>query len=63
MKEGSKEGKVESDWEEESRRFFENRGMKLEELERRRREGEEWCNELMREDRKMDRRGKIRVKL
>lgn len=35
MKERSKEGKVESSWEEEKRRLFENRGLKLEELERR----------------------------
>lgn len=41
MKESSKEGKVESDWQEERRRFFEDKGLKLEELERRRRKGEE----------------------
>lgn len=38
----------------------EDRGMKLEDLERRRREGEEWCNELVREGKKIDRRERWR---
>lgn len=49
---------MESNWEEERRNFFEDRELKLEELERRRREGEEWCSELVREDKKIDRREK-----
>lgn len=58
MQERSKEGKVRSDWEEEMRRFFEDRGLKLEELEKRRRERVEWCNKLMRKGREIDRKEK-----
>lgn len=51
------ERKVKSDWEEE-KRFFEDRGLKLDEMDRRKkeREREEWCNELVREERETDRR-------
>lgn len=47
-----------SDWEEERRRFFEDRGLKLKELEKRRRKRVHCCNELVREGREIDRREK-----
>lgn len=46
-----------SDWEEERRRFFEDRGLKLEELESRKRE---WCTELMRAGKEIDRKERWR---
>lgn len=55
MKGRSKEGKMRLDWEEERRRGFEDRGLKLEELERRRRDREE-CTVLVRRGREIDRR-------
>lgn len=60
MKERSIEGTVGLDWEEERRRFFENRELQLEELKRKRREREEWCNKLVREGREIYRRERWR---
>lgn len=57
MKGSRKEGKVGSDWEEERRRFFEDTGLKLEELERRKRE---CCTELMRAGKEIDRKERWR---
>lgn len=55
MKERSKKGKVGSEWEEERRSYFEDRGLKLEELETKRKNGEEWCEDLVKKGKEMDR--------
>lgn len=46
LKEKCKAGKVESGWEGEREKFFKDRGVELEEVERKRKE-EEWFNEVV----------------
>lgn len=55
MRERVREGKVESEWDEERRRFFEDRGWEIREVERKREEGDEWFGELIRKDKEEQR--------
>lgn len=50
MTEKFKKGKIKSDWEEGRKRFFEDRGMGIEEVERKREEDKKWYGELERVD-------------
>lgn len=54
MKEKDKVGKVKSWWEEKRRKFFKERGMELEEMEKRKEDGD-WFGGMVREDREMQR--------
>ena len=56
MKERFKEGRVRSNWEEERKKFFEKREITIEEVERKREEGEEWYGELERKDKEKQRK-------
>lgn len=50
MREKFKKGKIKSDWEESRKRFFEDRGMGIEEVERKREKVKKWYGELERVD-------------
>lgn len=54
MKERFREGKIISDWEEGRKKFFEDRGIKIEEVKRGRDEGEVW-KEVERRDKERQR--------
>ncbi|KMQ91217.1 hypothetical protein RF55_8945 [Lasius niger] len=56
MRERWKEGKTGSSWEMGRRKFFEDKGIKIEEVERRRGEGEMWFGELLARDREEQRK-------
>lgn len=55
MRERAREGKVGSEWEEERRRFFEDRGWEIREMERKREEANGWFGELIRKDKEEQR--------
>lgn len=50
MRERARERKVGSEWDEERRRFFEDSGWEIREVERKREEGDGWFGELIRKD-------------
>lgn len=54
IKKRSREGRVGSDWEREKRDYYEERGMKVEEVKRRKENGEEWEEEIIRERRRRE---------
>lgn len=56
MKEKYRVGRVNSGWEEERRRFFEERGMKAEEMEGKKGGKTEWFQELVDRDREKQRK-------
>lgn len=60
MKERYRSGKVRSGWEEERRKFFEERGMEREEVEGRRGGKTEWFQELVGRDKEKQKRERIR---
>lgn len=55
-RERSRKGKVGLKWEESRKKFLEDKKLRIEEVERRREEGEEWCGKLVRESREKDRK-------
>lgn len=50
-----KKGKEMGGWEGERRKFFENRGVKVEEMEKRREEGRDWFEEVVKEKKRKQR--------
>lgn len=56
LKKKDRVGRVESSWEEERRKFFKNREVKLEEVKRRRMEDKAWFSEVMKEDKEVQRK-------
>lgn len=55
LRERAREGKVGSEWDEERRRFFEDKKWEIRELERKREEGDRWFGELIRKDKEEQR--------
>lgn len=55
VRERAKVGKAGSDWERERKKFFEERGKKVEEVEEKREEGVDWFEDVLKEDRKKQR--------